>query len=418
MGKIENIILLYQNGSYDKAAQQLRAVLHRGSDEEQFQLGEELFQSGFLEEAKLLFAKLLESYPQEGEIRILLAETHMELGEEEKAILELEKITSQSPEYVQALLLLADLYQMDGLYEVSERKLLLAKEELPDEPVILFALGELYHEEGKFLEAIRAYESVLKTDNEIAGVNVNERLADCLSAGGAFEEAIPYYEKALKRKIEPNTLFDYAFTALQAGFNQTAIEKFTQLREMDPGYHLLYLYLAKAYEKEEELENSFSMIQLGIKQDEYNKELYMFGGRIALKLGKEAQAEKLLRDSLSLDPEYIEAALLLNKLLLEQERYDDVLEVTGALEDEDEPQLLWDAAVAFQEKEAFTQALNKYQAAYTFFKDDEDFLNDYGYFLVEEGKRPEAVEIFSKLNKQNPVNEEYQEMLERLSEDY
>src|SRR5690606_38068827 len=130
----------------------------------------------------------------------------------------------------QSLLLLADLYQMEGLFEVSEQKLLKAQSILPDEMIIDFGLGELYSEQGRFLEAIKAYEKVLIKAETIAGVNVNQRMAEAISAGGAFEEALPYYEKALEDKLEVNTLFSYAFTALQAGYNRTAIEKFNELK--------------------------------------------------------------------------------------------------------------------------------------------------------------------------------------------
>ena len=110
------------------------------------------------------------------------------------------------------MLLLADLYQMEGLYEVSEKKLLKAKSLLPNEVIIDFALGELYAEEGKFVQAIKCYENVLKNENEIAGVNVNQRIADAISAGGAFEEALPFYEKALQIK---GNLTHFLIMALQ-----------------------------------------------------------------------------------------------------------------------------------------------------------------------------------------------------------
>ena len=139
----------------------------------------------------------------------------MEQGAEEEAILELEKINESDTSFPESLLLLADLYQMEGLYEVSERKLKTAKALLPDEVIIDFALGELYSEEGKFLEAIKCYERVLKAEEEIAGVNVNQRMADALSAGGAFEKALPYYEEGTRIiNLEINTLFNYGFTSL------------------------------------------------------------------------------------------------------------------------------------------------------------------------------------------------------------
>ncbi|KOP83232.1 tetratricopeptide repeat protein [Cytobacillus solani] len=418
MEKVDNIIELIEKGQHEEAMKQQKQILLQGSHEERFVLAEELFQYGFVEEAKALFERLLEAYPEEGELLVLLAEAHIDLGQEDEAILVLERVQEDDPSFPQSLLLLADLYQMEGLYEVSEQKLQEAKSILPNEIIIDFALGELYAEQGKFLEATRAYEMVLHKEDVIAGVNVNQRMAEVLSVGGAFEESMPYYEKALDDKIEINTLFSYAFTAMQAGFNRTAIEKFNELKELDPEYHSLYLNLAKAYEREEELENSYQAIKLGIKQDEYNKELYFSGGKLALKLGKGEEAEKLFRESLALDPEFTEAAVTLTKLFLKQERYEDIIEITEMMNDleEEEPRLLWDAAIAHQHLEEYSQALNKYDSAYTFFKEQPDFLSDYGYFLIEEGKSAEAAEIFNTLIKIEPNNLEYQDIVQRLSE--
>ncbi|EWG10852.1 tetratricopeptide repeat protein [Cytobacillus firmus] len=418
MDKVNKIITLLENGHHEEALESYQQILLDGSHEERFLLAEELFQYGFLEESKALYERLLEAYPEEGELLVLLAETHIDLGNEEEAILVLERINEQDPSFPQSLLLLADLYQMDGLFEVSEQKLLKAKKILPDEIIVDFALGELYAEQGRFLEAKRIYENVLRKEDIIAGINVNQRLADILSAGGAFEEALPYYEKALDDKLEINTLFSYAFTALQAGFNRTAIEKLTELKELDPEYHSLYLYLAQAYEREEEADNGLEAVKEGIKQDEFNKELFFYGGKLALKNGNEKEAEDMFRQALALDPEYVQAAILLNKLLLQQERYEDVIEITEMLNELEEPQLIWDSAVAFQHLEEYSEALNKYQLAYTFFKQQPDFLSDYGYFLAEEGKREEAAEIFNTLIKLEPGNEEYLDVLQRLTEDF
>ncbi|MFY2154557.1 tetratricopeptide repeat protein [Cytobacillus firmus] len=418
MDKVNKIITLLENGHHEEALESYQQILLDGSHEERFLLAEELFQYGFLEESKALYERLLEAYPEEGELLVLLAETHIDLGNEEEAILVLERIDEHDPSFPQSLLLLADLYQMDGLFEVSEQKLLKAKEILPDEIIVDFALGELYAEQGRFLEAKRIYENVLRKEDIIAGINVNQRLADILSAGGAFEEALPYYEKALDDKLEINTLFSYAFTALQAGFNRTAIEKLTELKELDPEYHSLYLYLAQAYEREEEAGKGLEAVKEGIKQDEFNKELFFYGGKLALKNGNEKEAEDMLRQALALDPEYVQAAILLNKLLLQQERYEDVIEITEMLNELEEPQLIWDSAVAFQHIEEFSEALNKYQLAYTFFKQQPDFLSDYGYFLAEEGKRDEAAEIFNTLIILEPGNEEYLDVLQRLTDDF
>jgi tetratricopeptide (TPR) repeat protein len=420
MDRIKKILELLKDGLHKEAINEYNEVLKSGTHEEQFLLGEELFQYGFLEEAKALIQNLLEIYPDEGELIVLLGEIMIEAGDEEQAILVLEQISDKDPSFGQALLLMADLYQLQGLYEVSESKLLKAKESLPNEIVIDFALGELYSEQGEMTKALNAYETVLKECNEMAGVNIHQRIAELLSASGAFEEALPFYQKALSEKFEINTLFGFAFTALQGGYSRTAIEKFIELKELDPEYHSLYLHLAIAYEREDELQNSFDVIMDGIKQDEFNKELYFYGGKIALKIGNDEKAIQLFREALALDPGYLDAALSLNKFFMQHEKYEDALELIQTLEsyDVEEPMLLWDAAVAFQKIEKYSLASDKYESAYTFFKNNDSFLTDYGYFLMEEGKYDRSAEIFKQLLINDPSNEEYLDLLERLESDH
>ncbi|WP_338470083.1 tetratricopeptide repeat protein [Niallia sp. XMNu-256] len=417
MDVANKIITHLENGLYEKAMEEYEAILAIGSHEEKFLVAEGLFQYGFILEAQNLIKELIKVYPQEGELIVLLAETLMEQGNEEAAVLELEKISPNDPSYPQSLLLMADLYQMEGLYEVSKQKLLKAKELLPNEAVIDFALGELNYEEGKFSEAIHYYKMVIQTTEEVGGVNLNQRIADALSAGGSFEDALHYYEKALMEKMELNTLFNYGFTALQAGFNEKAIKLFLQLKEIDPEYYSLYTNLARAYERVEDVEKGYQILKEAMQYDEFNKDLYLYAGKLALKIGKEDEAEQMFREALALDPELIEAALTLNKLFLHQERYEDIIEIISIVGVEEDPQFNWDAAIAYQNLEEYSQALNSYENAYTFFKDSSDFLSHYGYFLVEEGKREKAVEVFSELIKMEPNNEEYVDVWQRLTED-
>ncbi|MDQ1001727.1 tetratricopeptide (TPR) repeat protein [Neobacillus niacini] len=416
MDRVNKIITMLENGQHNEAINEYNVVLTKGQPDEKFLLAEEMFQFGFIAESKALVENLLAIYPEEGELLVLLGEILVDAGDEEQAILELEKISEHDPSFGQSLLLLADLYQVQGLYEVCERKLQQAKDILPDEVIIDFALGELYSEQGEVTKALKSYEAVLKEHQEIAGVSIYQRIAELLSASGEFEEALFYYEKAIEEKLEINTLFGYAFTALQAGYNRTAIEKFEELKGLDPEYHSLYLHLAKAYEREEELENSLNVIQEGIKQDEFNKDLFFFGGKIAIKLAQPELAEQYFREALALDPGFTEAALTLNKLFFQQERYEAVTDLISQLDfvEDEEPQLLWDSALAYDKLEEYSEALDKYESAYAFFKNNEAFLNDYGYFLIEEGKTDLAAEIFKQLQKGDPTNGEYADLVDRL----
>lgn len=118
-----------------------------------------------LEEAKELLEELAHRYPDEGEIRLFLAEVYTDLEEEENALAILEQIDEDDPLFARACLIAADLYQMQGLEEVSERKLQQAYEKMPDEPIIQFALAELYFSMGQYSKSIPFYEKVLKKKN-------------------------------------------------------------------------------------------------------------------------------------------------------------------------------------------------------------------------------------------------------------
>lgn len=393
----------------EEAEKCYKRIKETGSAETFYLLAADLSQLGFLSYAKELYEHILHAYPEESEIKILLAELLVEMGEEEKAILYLDSIQEEDESYPQALLVLADLYQLQGLFEVSEQKLLKANELLPHEPIIYYALGEFYASQGRLLEAVRYYQKLLEEGHtSIAGADLRERLAAAYSAGGAFEEAIPFFEQALEEKTSLQTLFGLAITAYQAKMYPKAIEAFEKLKALDPEYHSLYRYLAESYEQEGALEASLAVVEEGLAADSYQKELYHLGGKIALKLRKKELSEDYHRQALALDPSYLEAALHLNQLLLSQERYEEVIEIIEILkrEGETDPQLHWDAAHAFRMIERYKEALQHYEYAYEDLQHHVDFLMEYGYFLREEGEQQKSFYIFNQVLKLDPVNDE------------
>jgi tetratricopeptide (TPR) repeat protein len=419
MNSVEKVVQLLKKGELAEAHSHINRITTTESAEDILTLAEEVLQLGYMEEAKGIYEQLLELYPGEGELIISIAEILIDSDQEDEAMLMLESISPEDDLYPSALLLEADLYQLQGMPEVSERKLLHAKELLPDEVLIDFALGELYHQQGRNPEAISTYKRVLEYEEEIGGISIHQRIAESLSGTGEFEEALPYFEKALHHQLEINTLFEYAFTAYQAGMYQTAIKKFTELKELDREYHSMYLYLAKSYEHLEDIDQALTTVKEGIHADEFNKELYLYGGKLALKKGLEGEAEEFFKEALALDPGYLEASITLLKVYLHQERHDEALECISEVRKygEDDPQFDWIEAVSFQKIERYDEALNSYHQAYNYFKDHEDFLEDYGFFLIEEGDQAKAKEVFTKLLQFNPTNDEYVSILERLNED-
>jgi tetratricopeptide (TPR) repeat protein len=415
MTDAEFMIQYIQKQNIEKAMQYFSRAKKNSSDEEKYELAGQLAEYGFLEEAIELYELLLAKYPDASDIKVSVCELLIEIGEEEKALLLLKEIPDTDDMYGAALLLEADLYELQGLPEVSEQKLLEAKNRFPDEPIVIFALGELYMSRGRFADAVSCYRQLLnKGEYMAAGQDIHAKLAEALGAGGAFEESMAYYEKALEENKEPNILFGYGLTCFQAGHIDKAMKAFQQLKETDPDYASLYIYLAKCHEQRHELKQAIAIGKEGLAVDEWNADLHAYTGMLLQKAGRLEEAESLLKRALELDPEQSAAARQLIGMFMKQERHRDVLAITSMFKDNKDAQMHWDAAYSYRQEEQYSDALSEYKLAYNDLKNNPEFLKDFGLFLVEDGRREEAWEIFRALAQLEPWNEEWHDWMDRL----
>ncbi len=320
MGKLDQIVQLVEQGDVERALALAEQIKQNGSDEERYTLADQLFSWGLLEEAESLIHMLLTRYPDERELQLFLAEIYTEMDKEEEALELLMDIEEDDPYYVRACLLMADLYQMQGLEEVSEQKLLKAYEKMPNEPLVQFALAELYFTNGQYEKSLLYYEQIITKTKTIAGTVIAQRIAEAYSLLGEFEQALSYYEQALNERFDAHTLFQYGFTAYQAEAYKTAIAKLSELKALDREYVPLYLFLAKSYEQEGDIQQSYEIAKEGLTIDEWNKQLLVYAGKIALKIGKREEALTYIEKALDIDPGYLEALFIQTSLLFHDER--------------------------------------------------------------------------------------------------
>ncbi|WP_440603184.1 tetratricopeptide repeat protein [Bacillus sp. GB_SG_008] len=418
MQKFEQAVTYIESGETEKGLQLLAEQVKQGTDEEKYEVARYYYTLGFVDQALEIVEDLRLLYPEESEFTLFLAELYIDVDKEDEAIEVLHDIQENDELYVQSLLLASDLYQMQGFDEVAEQKLLKAKAMMPDEPVIAFGLGELYSSKGEDSKAIPYYESLLPEHKVMGGVVVPLRLAENLSALGQWTEAISYYEEGLEEQKDIHSLFGFAFTLYQGEQYQRAISVWEELKELDPEYASLYMYLAKCYEKEGMLQESYETLQEGIKIDELSIPFYVELANVAAKLGERNEAEDSLKKALELDPSHLGATLKYSYILKEEERYEEVIAVVEKAIDngETDTQLLWDIAHAKKQLELYSEALKHYQSAYTSFKNHPDFLEEYGYFLLEEGLRKEAKEVFTRLLQLDPTQTHIEELLYNLED--
>lgn len=378
-----------------------------------------LIDYGFIGQADHIYEGLLKLMPNEAQLKIDRAGTLLELGEEDEALLLLTDISPDDEEYVQALMALADYYQMIGMAEAAMQKVKEALSLSPYEPIIRFAYAELLLDAGRYLEAATGYKELHdEGHNEIAGTNILHRLAETYSAGAAYEEALPYYEALLKKEVSPDAVFGAAFAYYQSGHLERAIGLLDQLAEIDPDYFSAYMLAGQVQAQLGNDQKAYEWFLSGIKRDEFDKELRLSAAKSALKLGMPNEAEMHLKESLALDPEYLEALITLASLYNEREQDEELLQL---LEDVDADQFdipLIDAfkAYALERQEQFDDAYVSYSKAYAKMTDDPSFLDRYIRFLLEEGKRQESIEVINELLKHGE-HEEWTVFLEMLNDE-
>lgn len=208
----------------------------------------------------------------------------------------LSRIQPGDPAYVQSLVSAADVYQTLGLYEVSEQKLLEAKRLAPDEPVVTFALGEFYFDWGHFAEAISAYNELLAAGTtELAGVNIEARLAASLAQTGQYEDAVAAYEDVGVDALDLNGRFELGGLYLQLDDPAKAITNLQAVIDSDPSYANAYLPLARAYEAQNQPDKALDTVQAGVMVDDTNPTLYALGGKLALSEDNVKLAETYLQ---------------------------------------------------------------------------------------------------------------------------
>ena len=417
----DKMIEALESNQLEEANSFFEKALRDDSDEQLYDLADNLYHLGFLEETKRIYKKLLATYTEDDELKIGLAEIEIEANNVDEAMEWLLQVSEISESYPQALLVHADLYQVLGLYEASEQKLLVAKELLPEEPVINFALAELYFSMGKYAQAIHGYEEIIAQGyNEFSGITLASRCGASYSSIGDLEQAALYFEQSVEENETVDALFELGITYYQQREFKRANELFFKLKELDPSYTSVYPNLARGLEEENQLEKAAEVIREGLKMDQYNYDLFAVGAEIALKLEDEDVAENYYLKAQALAPENEGLELAYINLLLKQERFEDaILIIEKALSHEQvDPQFYWDAAIAYDKLENYEKAEQSFKRAHSSLNQNKEFLKSYIYFLRESGERVVIKTVLSEYLVLDPSDGEMLEILEAINTNY
>ena len=366
---------------------------------------------GFYPQAKEIYLKIVEDFP---EVNLNLAAIASEDGQIEEAFTYLEEIKSDSDWYVSALVLKADLYQMEGLTDVAREKLLEALT-YSEDPLLILGLAELDSELENYQEAIQGYAQL---DNRLiyeqTGISTYQRIGFAYAQLGKFETATEFLEKALELEYDDLTAFELASLYFDREEYQKAVLYFKQIDTISPDFEGYEYGYSQALHKEHQVQEALRIAKQGLEKNPFETRLLLAASQFSYELHDASSAEDYLLTAKEDAEDTEEILLRLATIYLEQERYEDILD----LQSEEPENLLtkWMIARSYQEMDDLDTAYEHYQELAGDLKDNPEFLEHYIYLLRELGYFEEAKVNAQAYLKLVPDDVQMQELYERLQE--
>ena len=366
---------------------------------------------GFYPQAKEIYLKIVEDFP---EVHLNLAAIVSEDGQIEEAFAYLEEIQADSDWYVSALALKADLYQLEGLTDVAREKLLEALT-YSEDPLLILGLAELDSELENYQEAIQGYAQLdNRTIYEQTGISTYQRIGFAYAQLGKFETATEFLEKALELEYDDLTAFELASLYFDREEYQKAVLYFKQLDTISPDFEGYEYGYSQALHKEHQVQEALRITKQGLEKNPFETRLLLAASQFSYELHDASGAENYLLTAKEDAEDTEEILLRLATIYLEQERYEDILDLQN-----DEPENLltkWMIARSYQEMDDLDTAYEHYQELVGDLKDNPEFLEHYIYLLRELGYFEEAKVNAQAYLKLVPDDVQMQELFERLQE--
>ena len=409
MNNSQQMLQALEEQDLTKAEHYFAKALENDPSDLLYELATYLEGIGFYPQAKDIYLKIVEDFP---EVNLNLAAIASEDGQIEEAFAYLEEIQTDSDWYVSALALKADLYQMEGLTDVAREKLLEALS-YSEDPLLILGLAELDSELENYQEAIQGYAQLdNRTIYEQTGISTYQRIGFAYAQLGKFETATEFLEKALELEYDDLTAFELASLYFDQEEYQKAVLYFKQLDTISPDFEGYEYGYSQALHKEHQVAEALRIAKQGLEKNPFETRLLLAASQLSYELHDASGAENYLLTAKEDAEDTEEILLRLATIYLEQERYEDILD----LQSEEPENLLtkWMIARSYQELDDLDSAYEHYQELAGDLKDNPEFLEHYIYLLRELGYFEEAKVNAQTYLKLVPDDVQMQELFETL----
>ena len=411
MNNSQQMLQALEEQDLTKAEHYFAEALENDSSDLLYELATYLEGIGFYPQAKEIYLKIVEDFP---EVHLNLAAIASEDGQIEEAFAYLEEIQPDSDWYVSALALKADLYQLEGLTDVAREKLLEALT-YSEDPLLILGLAELDSELENYQEAIQGYAQLdNRTIYEQTGISTYQRIGFAYAQLGKFETATEFLEKALELEYDDLTAFELASLYFDQEEYQKAVLYFKQIDTISPDFEGYEYGYSQALHKEHQVQEALRIAKQGLEKNPFETRLLLAASQFSYELHDASAAENYLLTAKADAEDTEEILLRLATIYLEQERYEDILDLQS--EEPENPLTKWMIARSYQEMDDLDTSYELYQELAGDLKDNPEFLEHYIYLLRELGYFEEAkvnAQVYLKLV---PDDVQMQELYERLQE--
>ena len=296
---------LYEQGRYEEALDVTRIAVERRPEHFQahFNLGATLDKLGRFEEAETHLRRAIALSPQAQNAYLNLSKVLYEQGRYEEALEAARVAIEQDPDFVEAHFNLGAILNKLERFEEAEIHLRRAIALNPQARKAHFSLGVALYKQDRYEEALAATRIAIEQDPDFVEAHFN--LGVVLDKLGRFEEA----EAHLRRAIALNP------------------------QDVDP-----FRKLIKVLTPQGRYEEAIDLIEQAVALDPASPqaaELHCLMGQTTEENGQPEVAAEYYMRALEIDPHYTKAIRRLAHLRIEQQRYDEALELFQLLADID-----------------------------------------------------------------------------------
>ena len=262
-----------------------------------------------------LLTTMLQKFPENPQLQLMLAGLYQKKGELEKAEHALLQAIAMQKDSSSFRLTLADFYKNHQMYNKAEESLKAAVTDFPKDLQLQVALAELQFDLQKLPEARAIMESILASNPAHGGANL------------------------IKARF-----------LIREGKNDEAIQIITPLTSDYPKWADPFYYSALAHLRIGKIELAQKSIELAMQNNPANDRYHALAAQIHLLRGSGSDAEKEAGMALSINPRNFIALKILVQSMVQEKAYEKAVKIIESLDKKllaEDPELLGTAGMAY-----------------------------------------------------------------------